>query len=158
MSSSPRFLFPSQAECLRHHQSPITGGPWPVCKTVNELSRKFSQYLRKAAKLWHPPCSNNNQLVPTFRETLLTALVRVLAAVSAVCLSVCNMNCRVPRFRHAAQDSEHGQYLARQHGRYLVREHGQYTIILELIMWQAKILTLTQYPATQEHTFCLRRH
>ena len=47
MSSSPRFLSPSQAECLPHHQSPITGGPWPACKTVNELSRKFSQLLEE---------------------------------------------------------------------------------------------------------------
>ena len=47
MSSSPRFLSPSQAECLRHHQSPITGGPWPACKTVNEVSRKFSQLLEE---------------------------------------------------------------------------------------------------------------
>ena len=36
------------------------------------------------------------------------------------------MNCRVPRFRHAAQDSEHGQYLARQYGRYLEGEYGRY--------------------------------
>ena len=144
MSSSPRFLSPSQAECLRHHQSPITGGPWPVCKTVNEVSRKFSQLLEEG---------RYTLTTSLFKSPISAGISRNLVDSSSSCpggvfislqyeLSCSSLPTRSPGFRTWAVLSETWAVLSRRTwavlskrilvvlsettGRYLARERGQY--------------------------------